>query len=451
MGSELEKNKTIREPARDLTVFRETDVLVVGGGPAGVGAAIAAARNGAKTLLLERYGHLGGLATGGLVLCIMPMSDGTKDQQIIGICQEIIDRLDAVGAAVHPRKEEVGSSDKNLVDYWRQYPFTVIQGKIRLSVQTDPEMLKCILNDMVEEAGVDLLLHAYGCRSIVDCGIVKGIVFESKSGRHAIMAKVVVDCTGDGDIFASAGAEYDDEINPGLRSSKLALVFRIGNIDIKKYIEFRDYRSERYSELMKELEALGGFTMALRTWRDDVLWFNNFIGDLDGLDIEDLTWVEINARKSMLITYDFFKDKIPGFESCYLMDTASQVGVRSSRRLIGEYILTQNDINSGIIFDDTIAVCPTFQPGKAFENLHMHIPYRSLIPIEIENLLVAGRCFSSDQVANDILSPIQFCIAMGQAAGTAAALSAVNKIPPRHVDRHLLKNRLVTQNVYLPV
>jgi hypothetical protein len=442
MGNGMEKSNTIQEHDHELKIFRETDVLVVGGGPAGVGAAIAAARNGAKTLLIERYGHLGGLATGGLVLCIMPMSDGTKEQQIAGICQEIIDRLDAVGAAVHPRKENLGSSDKNLVDYWKQYPFTVIQGKIRLSVQTDPEMLKCILNDMVEEAGVDLLLHAYGCRSIVDCGVVKGIVFESKSGRQAIMAKVVVDCTGDGDIFASAGAEHDDEINPKLRSSKLALVFRIGNIDAKKYIEFTNLKSERYSELMKELEALGGFTMALRTWRDDILWFNNLIGDLDGLDIEDLTWIEINARKSMLITYDFFKNKIPGFESCYLMDTASQVGVRSSRRLIGEYILTQND---------TIAVCPTFQPGKSFENLHMHIPYRSLVPREIENLLVAGRCFSSDQVANDILSPIQFCIAMGQAAGTAAALSVVNKVPPRHVDHHLLKNRLVTQNVFLPV
>jgi len=441
----------ITEPKRETRVYCETDVLVVGGGPAGVGAAIAAARNGAKTLLIERYGHLGGLATGGLVLCIMPMSDGTKEQQIAGLCQEIIDRLDTVGGAVHPKKEDLGSTNQNLINYWRHYPFTVIQGNIRMSVQTDPEMLKCILNDMIEEAGVVLLLHAYGCRSIVDCGVVKGIVFESKSGRQTIKAKVVVDCTGDGDIFASAGAEYDDEINPELRSSKLALVFRIGNLDVKKYLEFKDFRSERYFELMKELEALGGFTMALRTWRDDVLWFNNFIGDLDGLNIEDLTRVEINARKSMLITYNFFKNNIPGFESCYLMDTASQIGVRSSRRLIGEYILTRNDINSGILFHDTIAVCPAFQQGKSLENLHMHIPYRSLIPREIENLLVAGRCFSSDQVANDILSPIQFCIAMGQAAGTAAALSVENNVVPRKIDYHLLKNRLITQNVFLPL
>jgi len=447
----MQSNLMITEPKRETRVYCETDVLVVGGGPAGVGAAIAAARNGAKTLLIERYGHLGGLATGGLVLCIMPMSDGTKEQQIAGLCQEIIDRLDTVGGAVHPKKEDLGSTNQNLINYWRHYPFTVIQGNIRMSVQTDPEMLKCILNDMIEEAGVVLLLHAYGCRSIVDCGVVKGIVFESKSGRQTIKAKVVVDCTGDGDIFASAGAEYDDEINPELRSSKLALVFRIGNIDVKKYLEFKDFRSERYFELMKELEALGGFTMALRTWRDDVLWFNNFIGDLDGLNIEDLTRVEINARKSMLITYNFFKNNIPGFESCYLMDSASQIGVRSSRRLIGEYILTRNDINSGILFHDTIAVCPAFQQGKSLENLHMHIPYRSLIPREIENLLVAGRCFSSDQVANDILSPIQFCIAMGQAAGTAAALSVENNVVPRKIDYHLLKNRLITQNVFLPL
>jgi len=444
-------SQTIIEPQRETGIYRETDVLVVGGGPAGVAAAIAAARNGAKTLLVERYGHLGGLATGGLVLCIMPMSDGTKEQQVAGICQEIVDRLDAIGAAVHPGIEDIGSSDRNLIDYWRNYPFTVIHGKIRLSVQTDPEMLKCILNDMIEESGVDLLLHSWGCRAIVDRDTVTGIIFESKSGRQAIKAKVIVDCTGDGDIFASAGAEYDDKIDPDLRSSKLALVFRIGNVDITKYIEFRNSKSERYSELMKELEALGGFTMALRTWRNDVLWFNNHIGGLNGLDVEDLTRLEINARKSMLVTYDFFKKEIPGFELCYLMDTASQTGVRSSRRLVGEYVVTRNDINSGRIFEDTIAVCPDFRHGQTSGNLHMHIPYRSLLPRRIDNLLVAGRCLSSDQVANDILSPIQFCIAMGQAAGTAAALSVKNNVAPRRVDFALLKSHLINQYVILPV
>jgi len=148
--------KTIRESARDIQIFEEADVVVVGGGPAGIAAAVASAKNGARAILLERYGHLGGLASGGLVTLIMPMSDGTNKPQIAGICQEVIDRLDAFGAALHPQMEDLGSSKAELVDYWRTYSFCVIDGKIRLSVFMDPEILKCILNDMTEEASVKL-------------------------------------------------------------------------------------------------------------------------------------------------------------------------------------------------------------------------------------------------------------------------------------------------------
>jgi len=147
--------KTIREPAQDVQIFKEADVVVVGGGPAGIAAAVASARNGVQTILLERYGHLGGLASGGLVTLIMPMSDGTNTPQIAGICQEVIDRLDAVGAALHPRMEDIGSGKAELVDYWGTYSFCVIDGKIRLSVFMEPEILKYILNDCCQSAKWD--------------------------------------------------------------------------------------------------------------------------------------------------------------------------------------------------------------------------------------------------------------------------------------------------------
>jgi hypothetical protein len=442
---------TVKEPAKEIKVFQETDITVVGGGPAGIAAAIAAARNGAHTVLLERYGHLGGMATGGLVILIMPMSDGTESQQIAGICQEIIDRLDVAGAALHPKKEEIGSGDKKTVDRLKQYPFFVVDGRVRLSALVDPEILKCVLNDMMIESGVKLLLHSWGTKAIVEEKKVNGIIFESKSGRQAILSKIVIDATGDGDIFASAGAKFDCTMDPKLRSSKLALVFQVANINVKEFIDFRQTKQSSYNELIRELEQIGGFPMALRSSRDDVLWFNNFLPDLNPLDVNDLTWVEVNARKKMLFTYDFFKKKIPGFSKSYIMNTASQTGVRSSRRLAGEYIITNNDLRTGAAHKDTIAVCPSFTHTVSKEHPHMHIPYRSLVPREIENLLVAGRCLSSDLIANDMLAPIQFCIAMGQAAGTAGALSLSGGIKVRNIDYKILQKCLEEQGVPLPI
>jgi len=425
-------------------------VVVVGGGAAGCAAAVAAARNGASTVLLERYGHLGGMATGGLVLVIMPMSDGTAEQQIAGLCQEVVDRLDAMGAAIHPEKKDLGSSDSRLASYWKRYAFSVIEGKIRLSATVDPEALKCVLNDMVTEAQVKLLLHSLETRAIVQQNEVQGVICESKSGRQAVLGKVIIDASGDGDVFASAGAPFDSSMNPAMRASHLALTFRIGNVDSNKYFSFRESEAQKYAELMRELEGLGGFTLYIRTTHEDVLWVNNFIPGLDPLNTADLTWLEVHGRKRALITQCFLKEQVPGFENSFIMDTASQIGVRSSRRLIGEHILTERDLYSGTVFPDTIAVCPDFRHTLSPEHPHWHVPYRSLIPNRVEKLLVAGRCFSSDPVANDLLAPIQFCIAMGQAAGTAAALAIKHGVAVRRLDYRLLHNSLVDQGVPLP-
>jgi len=443
----------IREIARDIRVCKETDVIVVGGGPAGVAAAVASARNGVDTVLVERFGHLGGLATGGLVILIMPMSDEAGKIQIAGLCEEMIKRLDATGSSVHPKRNELGSSDPQIVSYWRSRGplFFTLQGRVALNALYDPEMLKCALNDMVEEAGVKLFLHSWGSRCIVDQNKVQGIVFESKSGRQAIMGKTVIDTTGDGDMFASAGAEFDGTMNPQLRSSKLALVFRVANVDFSKLNRFRESAKDKYNELMSHVEALGGFPMYLRTWREDIVWFNNFLPGLDGLNVEDLTWAEVNARRKMLITFDFFKKNVPGFEGAFIMDTASQIGVRATRRLIGEYVVTEEDMQSGKLYDDTIAVIPARQWAPSLKSPLVYVPYRSLVPRKVENLLAAGRCFSADQVANDILAPIQVCVALGQAAGTAAALAVKKGMSPRRVDFMILQDCLLAQGVPLPV
>jgi hypothetical protein len=265
------------------------------------------------------------------------------------------------------------------------------------------------------------------------------------------LAKTVIDTTGDGDVFASAGAAFDAATNQQMRSSKLALVFRVGKVNNDKLREFTGAHREKHTELMSEIASLGGFSMYLPSWREDVVWFNNFLPDLHGLNVEDLTWVEVNARKKMLITIEFFRKNVPGFESAFIMDTASQVGVRATRRLIGQYIVTEEDLQSGRLHDDTIAVIPARQWAPSLRSPLVHIPYRSLVPADVENLLTAGRCFSADQVANDILAPIQVCVALGQAAGAAAALATKSGVTLEKIDIASLQHLLSSQGVPLPV
>jgi len=441
--------KTIQEAAAEVKVCQEADVVVVGGGPGGHSAAIAAARSGARTVLVERYGHLGGMATGGIVIQIPHMSDGTEEQQIVGLCQEWLDRLDAVGGCLHPKKEEIGSSDEKLVSYWRRFMGNVANGRIKQTAWVDPELLKCVLNNMVEESEVKLFLHSWGTRAIVDKGKVQGIIFESKSGRQAILGKVIIDGTGDGDLLPSAGAEFDATLDPKSRSSMLALVFRLGNCDYQKLCDFRETEPEKYQELMKELTRVAGTRLLpLPSPRNDVLWVNNWIPNLNCMNVEDLTRLEVEMRKIMLRGHDFMKKNIPTFENSFIMDTASQTGTRGGRRLIGEYVVTRDDLQAGKEYDDAIALIPRFD--QLGDTAHIQLPYRCLVPTKIEGLLVAGRSFSSDMQANNMVNLIPHCIAMGQAAGTAAALAVKNNVNVRDVDIKALQDSLTRQNVPLP-
>ncbi len=445
-------DKMIREPARDTRVCYEADVVVVGGGPGGHSAAMAAARTGAKTVLIERYGHLGGMATGGIVLQIPHMSDGGKEPVIAGLNLEWLERLDPIGGVLRPRMEDIGSDDPALIKKWSRFFGNTINGKVKHTAWVDPELLKCILNDMVEEAGIKLFLHSWGTQAIVEDGQVKGVIFESKSGRQAILGKVIIDGTGDGDLLPSAGAEYDGKWEETSRSTMLALVFRLGNCDYQGLCDFQEANRERWQELMKEMvEAAGTRLAPFPTPRNDVLWVNNWIPGLDCTNVEDLTTLEVEMRKIMRKGHKFLKENVPTFENSFILDTASQTGTRGARRLTGEYTLTKEDFMTSKKFDDTIAVFPRMgPPGEGGPVQHVYIPYRALVPVKTEGLLVAGRSFSSDTHANNMANLIPHCVAMGQAAGTAAALAVDKGVQPRKVAVKELQKTLLKQRAVLP-
>ncbi len=421
----MAKARTIHEPARETSVFDGADVVVVGAGPAGVTAAIAAAREGADTILMERYGHLGGMATGGLVLMLNPSA---------GQGREWMDRLNKVNG--------VHDLSKTREPEWGR------------TIMIDPELLKCTLNDMALDAGVRMLLHSWSTAAVVETGTVKGVIFESKSGRQAVMGKVIVDTTGDGDIFASAGADFDASLDKGYRTSEMAMVFRIGGIDFDRFADFRKARPEDWVKMRAGGFDLAGFHIApVPAQRQDVFWVNSFIRGKSCLKIEDLTWVEVNVRKAMIPLWSYYKKTVPGFENSYLYDSASQIGTRGSRRLVGEYVLSGEEAKAGKQFDDAVLIFPqgvplTWPAERPVQNVAM--PYRCLVPARLDGLLAAGRCFSSDQAANSMFNVISHCVQMGQAAGTAAALAAKSKVQPRKVDIRALQGRLHAQGVELP-
>jgi len=435
----------------ETSVCMEADVVVVGGGPGGHSAAIAAARNGAKTVLIERYGHLGGMATGGIVIQIPHMSDGGKEPVIAGLSLEWLERLDPMAGTLRPGMQDIGSDDEKLVKKWRRFMGNVINGKIEHTAWVDPELLKCVLNDMVEEAGIKLFLHSWGVRALTEGERVKGVIFESKSGRQAVLGKIIIDGTGDGDLLPSAGAAFDASLDHKARSSMLALVFRLGNCDYQKYCDFKESEPQKFQELIGELTRVAGtMLLPLPSPRNDVIWVNNWIPDLVCTRVEDLTRLEVEMRKIMRKGHAFLKKNFPSFENSFILDTASQTGTRGSRRLVGEYILTKDDFQKCIKFEDTIAVFPRLGPPGQSEVKRVYIPYRALVPAKMDGLLVAGRSFSSDFASNNMANLIPHCIAMGQAAGTAAAVAIQQNISPRKIEYRSLQRNLVKQGVALP-
>jgi hypothetical protein len=448
--------KTILDPAQEVEVIRECDVLVVGGGPGGHAAAVAAARSGADTVLVERYGILGGQASGGVVTIIPNLTGRDGRQEILGQTQEWIDRMDKREATAYAPKELWGCTDKALVKEWFDRSFFNVRiDRIIYSALFDAEILKCVLNDMVEEAGVKVYMHAWGARAIMDGKRAQGIIIESKSGRQAILAKVVVDSTADGDLFDSAGITYDTDIDPTIRIANLSLCYWIGGVDLKKNLDWRRDHPEEFGKVMREIVEAGGHPGYMRTNlknQESVVWCHPRYLSSNQVDIEELTRVEIAGRKKMLLSHDLYKEKLPGFEKSFITLSAPQIGTRSSRRAHTDYILREEDAQADRVFSDTIAIFPDVDRGPdSMEHPSLHVPFRCLVPQGVENMLVACRAFGSDQLIQLMFNLIPHCIAFGDAAGIAAAMAAKQtdgKV--RDISMDELQGRLVKANVLLP-
>ena len=430
----------VNEPGRQTPVVAETDVLVVGGGPAGQAAAVAAARAGAEVMLLERFGYLGGLASGGMVLLLDDMC-GEREVSVGGLALEIIDRLERIGACVTPPKGDCFRNDAEVRDRWVRWGFEELYGKKRpkpiiYSGAFDPEGWKQVSQEMVLEAGAKLRFHSWFSRAIVEDGAVRGAVVETKSGRQAIRGRLVIDATGDGDVFASAGA-------PGVHGSYImTLVHRLADVDTDAAIAFERSDPAAAQQLDREVKQLLGGSWEmwwLLTPRPGVVWCNcPHIPGHDGLDPEHQTKIEIEARRRFMKVAEFVRAHYPGFQRAYILDAAPQLGVRQTRLLEGEYVVTKEDILERRTFPDVVA------RGRDY-----YTPYRSLVPKGIEGLLVAGRCYSATSEAQRISREIPPLMVMGEAAGTAAALSLESSVAPRKVDVSGLQKRLVAQGVNL--
>lgn len=452
-----------------IRVATSGQVVVVGGGTAGTVAAVAAGRLGTRTILVESAGCLGGTSTSGLMNSYVTFHDSKERQAVRGIAQEIVDRLSGMGYCIGHIPDRIGEC----------YTKTLF----------DSEALKYILMQMVLDAGVEILLHTYFVdAAVTEDGRVKGIIVENKSGRQLIIGDTFVDATGDGDVAVAAGALYEKESREELQP--ITLMFRIGNVDMSEFLNYvREHPAEfgvaRGLEDM-EREEIGTldlrhflpFTSSIdpngplvgvspeQTWfviskrdmeRGCVSVNSTRVDNADGTDAKDLTRAEIIARRQAVGLVDLFRRTLPGFERSYLLETASQIGVRETRRIVGDYIITREDILQARVFEDRIAKgCTPIDlhggaksGGKNFwvktEETGIEwydIPYRCLLPRGIENLLVAGRCISSTHEAQAAVRMMPVCMATGQAAGTAAALSVQRGVEPRKLDIHLLQDKL---------
>jgi FAD dependent oxidoreductase len=419
-------NDWMQEPAHDIRVAAESDVVVVGGGPAGQAAALAAARNGASVTLLERYNHLGGLASGGMVLVLDDMWDShQKEISVRGICIEMIDRMAQLGLAEYPKQREWGSLPESVLRWkrWGTFDFHSKEKPhpICFAAAFDPDAFKRASLEMVQQAGINLRLHSWFSRAIVEDGRITGVVCETKSGREAVMGDIVIDTTGDLDVAAAAGAAFTHG------SYIVTTVFRLGGVDTEEAERFQHEDPENFTRIDRQAKRVVGGAWEqwwLKTPLPGVVWCNcPHMQGYDGLKVEDITRADIEGRKRLYALTDFARANVPGFRNCYVIDVAPQLGIRQTRLLEGEYVVTKEDVMQRVHFADTVA------RGRDY-----YTPYRALLPKGIDQLIVAGRHYSATEPAQKISREIPPCMSMGQAAGVAAALALDQGISPRRVD-----------------
>ena len=397
-------NGKVIQPERPLTVMHETDVLVVGGGTAGFAAAVAAARAGAQTTLVERYGYLGGLWTGGLVLLVYPThatENGVRTKVVRGVGDELLTRIDR-----YPH----GSTPYNA-----NHPHPT----------TDPEITKLVMDEMVTEAGVKLFFHCWVADVVMEGSAVRGVVFESKAGRQAILARVVVDASGDGDVFAAAGAEHEQRLHA------IGLVHRLGNVDRADLPKLREAGFRN----LGSVEPL-----------PSVRWVNLRGPSTDGLDVAELSRLEVEHRRSIWNRVDQIR-QLPGGDQVFLLQTAPQIGVRITRLLAGTRKMTEVEARSGTRSSDTIGIGGTY--GAGAKDPGFAIPYGALIPKRLDHLIAAGRCLDVDTPMVEDMRLIATCLVTGHAAGAAAALAVQHSCRPRDLDLARLQQLLLSQEAYL--
>jgi Dehydrogenases (flavoproteins) len=450
----------IEVPAQQVPVRLEADVVVCGGGPAGIGAALAAARTGAKTVLIERYGFLGGMGTAAAV-CTFAYGYHDKRRFIIGgVFQEIRTKLHQRGALIMTERKG-----------WE--PF-------------NPEHYKMLAFDLLQEAGVHILCHTYVSDVLVDNGRIKAVLIESKAGRQAVVADLYIDATGDGDVAARAGVPFEIGRESDQATQPHTLMYFLGNVDVHKTGEMLAQTGRRgywrtpegkpylnatgFVDEIKAAKAAGYLPTIMRDhvasiftipWLDNVVGVN--FGRITGrlaLDPKALTEAEIIGREQIREGLEFLRRYVPGFERAEVIATGPQVGVRETRRIMGEYVINKDDIIEQRQFDDVIAqscyMIDIHSPDsdtttivKLPPGTHYDIPYRSLVPKQIDNLLLAGRCISATHEALGSFRVQAICLALGQAAGTAAALCAQKRTTPRELNVADLQKRLEVDGAIL--
>jgi hypothetical protein len=437
------------EPGRRIPIYHRCDVLVVGGGPSGTAAAAAAAKEGASVTLLERYNHLGGLSTGGLVIWIDRMTDWQGQLVIRGFAEELFDRLpdDAVAG---PPPADWGSQDPAKAAHW-SHRTAAYHGIVTWSPTLDPERLKLLSQEIVLERGVKLVYHAWAAEPVVeqraDGSVVKGVAFESKEGRMAIMATVVIDATGDGDLFARAGAAFDNDIEEADIHHCMNTAWLFAGVDMNRWIAFKTGQPEAFAAFMAKGRATCGlFERPFVSWRNDVaLFMGPRQTGYSALNVDDLTAVEVRSHRAMERHLAYYRAHAPGFENAYMMLSAPQLGVRHARRLKGVDAVLRRRWPEGTALPDEIGVTPAVSPK--FPNIS--IPYGALVPEKLDGLLACGRHVSCDTNSHGFMREIPQCWITGQAAGVAAAMAVAQGVMPRAVDIGRVQAALLKQGAYL--
>ena len=439
------------EKAREIDVFDEGDVIVVGAGPAGHSAAIAASRAGAKrVLLVERFNHLGGMPTGGYVLYVPSIGDPrNREYRIYGLQREWKERLSKYEhGLLTASDEEIGSKDPEIQKKWKGYMGFVAEGDVDNCFFVDPDTMKIVLDQMIEDekGKIVTFTECWATAAIVEDGVIKGVIIESKEGRKALLGKIVIDATGDGDIAAFAGCDFDDDWDPKLRSSNIAVCCRLGGVDYDRFAQYKGSLSpEKLAELTKQCREHLGMLKPLPTNRNEYSWINSmFPGSC--MKVNDLTKA---TRTTRLGVYDYieFIHQFPGMENAFLMDFAPQTGTRGARRIRCEHKLTDEEWRNPVHHGDVVLITGPYT--RKTDN-PVWIPYRCMVPTQCRNLLVTGRAYSSDCHVNDSANVIPHCVVLGQAAGIAAAIALEDNVETAKISIPKLHAEMRRQDMLVP-